>query len=69
MACKDAGQLVFINHNYPKIDLKASVSAPGYTHYKDHAQSFLSIAALAGWNVNLTGRRRAGASSRGHGNG
>ncbi len=48
-------QLVLINHNYPKIDLKASVSAPGYAYYRDNAKSFSGVAAFSGWNVNLTG--------------
>jgi putative ABC transport system permease protein len=48
-------QLVLINHNYPKLDLKASVSAPGYVHYRDNAHSFSEVAALSGWSVNLTG--------------
>ncbi|MDQ3685032.1 MAG: ABC transporter permease [Acidobacteriota bacterium] len=55
LAYKDPDRLVLINHNYPKLDLKASVSAPGYAHYRDNAQSFSSVAALTGWNVNLTG--------------
>lgn len=55
LAYHDPGQLVFINHNYPKLDLNASVSAPGYAHYRDHARSFSGIAALRGWSVNLTG--------------
>jgi predicted permease len=48
-------QLVIINHNYTKINLKASVSAFGYAHYRDNAKSFSSIAAQSGWAVNLTG--------------
>ena len=52
---KDPGQLVLIFHNYQKIDLKASVSAPGYAYYRDHAKSFSDVAALSSWNVNLTG--------------
>ena len=55
LAYKDPEQLVAINHSYPKIDLKASVSAPGYMYYREHAQSFSSIAALDGWQVNVTG--------------
>lgn len=47
--------LVLINHNYPKINLRASVSAFGYVHYRDNAKSFESIAAQTGWPVNLTG--------------
>ncbi len=51
---KDPDRLVLINHNYPKLDLKASVSAPGYAHYRDNAQSFEHVAALTNWAVNLT---------------
>jgi hypothetical protein len=39
-------KLVLINHNYTKINLKASVSAFGYAHYRDYAKSFESVAAL-----------------------
>ena len=52
---KDPSQLVLINHNYRKIDLKASVSAPGYAHYRDNAKSFDGVAAVTGWGANLTG--------------
>jgi predicted permease len=52
---KDPQQLVIINHNYPKLNLKATVSAPGYVYYRDHAQSFSDVAAVGGWNANLTG--------------
>jgi putative ABC transport system permease protein len=52
---KDPQQLVIINHNYPKLNLKATVSAPGYIYYRDHAQSFSDVAAIAGWSANLTG--------------
>jgi putative ABC transport system permease protein len=51
----DSERLVMINHNYPKLDLKASVSAIGYSHYRDHNQSFESIGAGTGWPANLTG--------------
>src|SRR5262245_26955939 len=47
--------LVVINHDYPKINLKASVSAIGYTHYRDNAKSFESVAATTGGGFNLTG--------------
>ena len=46
LAYLDPEQLVLINHDYPKINLKASVSAPGYVHYRDNAKSFASLAAL-----------------------
>src|ERR687883_948939 len=55
LAYRDPGQLVLINHNYPKLDLKASVSAPGYAYYRDNAKSFSDVAAGTGWAVNLTG--------------
>ncbi len=55
LAYKDAERLVTINHDYPKISLKASVSAPGYAHYRDNAKSFESVAAIAGGSFNLTG--------------
>jgi predicted permease len=48
-------RLVMINHDYPKLDLKASVSAVGYTHYRDNAKSFENIAAGTQWPTNLTG--------------
>jgi len=55
LACKNPEQLVTINHNYQKINLKASVSAFGYVHYRENAKLFESIAALTGWAANLTG--------------
>lgn len=48
-------RLVVLNHNYPKLDLKASVSAVGFRHYVEVNRSFETMAALTGWNVNLTG--------------
>src|SRR5262245_5324258 len=48
-------RLVVINHDYPKINLKASVSAIGYTHYRDNVKSFESVVATTGGNFNLTG--------------
>lgn len=55
LAYKNPEQLVLVNHNYTKINLKASVSAFGYAHYRDNAKSFESIAAISGWAANLTG--------------
>ena len=48
-------ELVLINHVYKKLDLRASVSVPGYLYYKDHAQSFQNMAAVKDWEANLTG--------------
>ncbi|HEY7181697.1 MAG TPA: ABC transporter permease, partial [Blastocatellia bacterium] len=55
LAYQDPEALVVINHDYPKINLKASVSAIGYTHYRDNAKSFESVAAVTGGGFNLTG--------------
>ena len=55
LAYKNPEQLMLINHNYTKINLKASVSAFGYAHYRDNARSFESLAAVTGWAANLTG--------------
>src|ERR1044072_6263847 len=52
---RDPGQLVLINHNYPKLDLKASVSSSGFNYYHENAKSFSDMAAGTGWAVNLTG--------------
>ncbi|NOT58895.1 MAG: FtsX-like permease family protein, partial [Acidobacteria bacterium] len=47
-------RLVQLNHNYPQINLKASVSAFGFTIYKDQAKAFEQIAAVTGSSLNLT---------------
>jgi putative ABC transport system permease protein len=51
---KDPARLVVLNHNYPKLDLKASVSAVGFNYYRDNAQSFEDMAAYLPWPANLT---------------
>ena len=56
LAYKNPEQLVLVNHNYTKINLKASVSAFGYAHYRDNAKSFESLTAITGWPANLTGQ-------------
>ncbi|HEU0173135.1 MAG TPA: ABC transporter permease [Blastocatellia bacterium] len=55
LAYQEPERLVVINHDYPKISLKASVSAIGYTHYRDNAKSFESVTATTGGSFNLTG--------------
>src|SRR5262245_2735212 len=55
LAYHDPERLVVINHDYPKLNLKASVSAIGYTHYRDNGKSFESVAATTGGSFNLTG--------------
>jgi len=52
---KDSERLVTINHDYPQIKLKASVSAFGYEHYRDHAKSFENLTAFQRWECNLSG--------------
>ena len=52
---KDPAQLLLVQHNYKKIDLKASVSASGYAYYREHAKSFSDMAAFTGFSANLTG--------------
>ncbi len=47
-------RIVQLNHNYPQINLKASVSAFGYTIYKEQAKAFAQIAAGSGGSLNLT---------------
>lgn len=51
---KDSERLVQINHNYPKLDLKASVSGAGYAHYRDNCAAFETVGAASPWPVNLT---------------
>ena len=51
---RDSDRLVQLNHNYPKLDLKASVSAIGYSHYRDNCEAFEAIGAGTSWPVNLT---------------
>jgi len=47
-------RLVQLNHNYPQINLKASVSAFGYSIYKEQAKAFEQITAISGSSLNLT---------------
>src|ERR687890_179078 len=55
LAYKDPQQLVLIQHNYKKLDLKATVAAAGYAYYRDNAKSFSEVAAFNGFSANLTG--------------
>ncbi|MFN0122406.1 MAG: ABC transporter permease [Blastocatellia bacterium] len=50
----DPERLVQLNHNYPQISLKASVSAFGFTKYRELAQSFDYLTAVTGGSRNLT---------------
>src|SRR6266545_4190631 len=51
---KDSERLVVINHYNPKTDHKLSVSAIGYTHYRQASQSFEQMGAATSGSVNLT---------------
>ncbi len=55
LAYEESERLVLMNHYYPKLDLKSSISAIGYTHYRDTNKSFENITAFTDWPVNLTG--------------
>jgi predicted permease len=52
---REPERLVLINHDYPQINLKASVSAFGYRHYRDNAKSFEHVTAVQQGSFNLTG--------------
>jgi len=52
---KDPQRLIVLNHFYPALSLNASVSAAGYSHYRDTSGSFGNLAAFGGWSANLTG--------------
>src|SRR3712207_4700042 len=55
LAYKDPQQLVLLQHNYKKLDLKATVAPAGYAYYRDNAKSFSDVAAFTGFAANLTG--------------
>jgi predicted permease len=52
---KDPSQLVLLQHNYKKLDLKATVAPAGYAYYRENAKSFSDVAAFTGFSANLTG--------------
>ncbi|MGH9940809.1 MAG: ABC transporter permease [Pyrinomonadaceae bacterium] len=51
---KESERLVTIGHLYPKLDLIAPVSAPGYVDYRDQTSVFEETAASTNANFNLT---------------
>src|SRR5215213_7853444 len=55
LSYEDPRQLVLLQHNYKKLDLKATVAAAGYAYYRDNAKSFSEVAAFNGFSANLTG--------------
>ena len=48
-------RLVTVYHHYPDIELKASVSVPGFYDYQGRTQLFEKVAVETGWQPNLTG--------------
>ena len=52
---REPSQLVLLQHNYKKLDLKATVAPAGYAYYRDNAKSFSDVAAFTGFSANLTG--------------
>src|SRR5215210_1239576 len=53
---KDPDRLVTLGHNYPKLDLIAPVSPPGFINYRDRANVFESAAVSTGTSVTMTGQ-------------
>ncbi|MGI8995218.1 MAG: ABC transporter permease [Pyrinomonadaceae bacterium] len=51
---KEPERLVTISHSYPKLDLVAPVSAPGYVDYRNQTSVFEETAASSNANYNLT---------------
>ncbi|MFC1629048.1 ABC transporter permease [Gemmatimonadota bacterium] len=51
----DSRELVALNHYYPETGLLSSVSARGFSEYRDTMSSFERVAASRGWVTNLTG--------------
>lgn len=51
---REPDRLVSVAHWYPAINLRAGVSAPGITYYREQNRAFSAIAAFTGWNANLT---------------
>ncbi|HEX8775812.1 MAG TPA: ABC transporter permease [Pyrinomonadaceae bacterium] len=52
---KDPERLVMVWHAYPKLDLMAPVSPPGFMDYRARTDVFENSAAAAGGSANLTG--------------
>ncbi|HMU62025.1 MAG TPA: ABC transporter permease [Gemmatimonadales bacterium] len=48
-------RLVVVNHDYPSLKLKASVSVPGFLEYEKQDQVFSAATAFTGWGPTLTG--------------
>jgi putative ABC transport system permease protein len=53
---KDPDRLVILGHAYPKLDLIAPVSPPGFVNYRDRGNVFESAAVSTGGSVNMTGQ-------------
>ena len=51
----EGDRLVEVGHWYPELELEASVSASGYTDYREQDQVFESTAMRGWWGANVTG--------------
>jgi putative ABC transport system permease protein len=56
LAFKDPDRLVTVTHLYPKLNLIAPVSVPGFLNYRDRGNVFESATISTGVNFNLTER-------------
>ena len=56
LAFKDPDRLVTVTHLYPKLNLIAPVSAPGFLNYRDRGNVFESATVSSGAGFNLTDR-------------
>ena len=54
LAFKDSDKLVTVTHLYPKLNLIAPVSAPGFLNYRDRGNVFESATVSSGAGFNLT---------------
>jgi len=56
LAFKDPDQLVTVMHLYPKLNLSAPVSAPGFRNYQERGNVFSNAAISTVVSLNLTGQ-------------
>src|SRR2546422_9265000 len=54
LAFKDPDRLVTVSHLYPKLNLIAPVSAPGFLNYRDRGNVFENATISTGVSFNLT---------------
>jgi putative ABC transport system permease protein len=54
---RDPGRLVIVHHFYPSLNLRASVSVPGFRDYSARSDVFSSATVETGRGMNLTRAR------------